>query len=246
MSIVKLAVTLIAVSLIIAILKKNTTTHNTKAVKELTKSIENSTDTSYYFIGSSRVQKSIDPNILSKAVNGKSVFNLGISNSLFLSNCFLADFVMEQKGEKIIFIELSALNEHFPKSYTIVANALQINSYSKLWSYTKNYSITDKVKLFFSIINQQLFSAFSIKIKAIRFLNYNKKEVDKTKLIGYCSSKRAECDNTTSILSRQDLINYSDERIDHRQYFNLITQLLEKSKTNHSKIFFFLPITMQK
>src|SRR5688500_5432377 len=76
---------------------------------------------SVYFIGCSRVQRSIDPVIIQRYFNHEHVYNLGISGSTFLSNCILSDAIIRKEGPKIIFIELLTLSPVLSSDFLLVS-----------------------------------------------------------------------------------------------------------------------------
>jgi hypothetical protein len=74
--------------------------------------------TTFYFIGTSRVQRSISPAALKTDLPEYNFVNLGLSSSSFLYACQTASNVMKNNsGKKIIFIELTGLSLAPPDSY---------------------------------------------------------------------------------------------------------------------------------
>jgi hypothetical protein len=78
----------------------------------------NEDQTTFYFIGTSRVQRSISPSTLKADLPDYNFVNLGLSSSSFLYGCQSASNVMKNtSGKKIIFIELTGLSLTPPDSY---------------------------------------------------------------------------------------------------------------------------------
>jgi len=74
------------------------------------KSMNETGRTTFYFIGTSRVQRSISPATLKGDLPHYNFINLGLSSNSFLYGCRAASNLMKQdSGRKIIFIELTGL-----------------------------------------------------------------------------------------------------------------------------------------
>jgi hypothetical protein len=72
----------------------------------------------FYFLGTSRVQRSISPSILKADLPEYDFVNLGLSSNSFLYACQAASNLMDDNsGKKIIFIELTGLAFTPPESY---------------------------------------------------------------------------------------------------------------------------------
>lgn len=83
--------------------------------------------TTFYFIGSSRVQRSISPSTLKADLPDFRFVNLGLSSNSFLYACQAASNVMKNNsGKKIIFIELTGLSLAPPESYYYMLTAKDV------------------------------------------------------------------------------------------------------------------------
>ena len=198
-------------------------------------------DTSFFFIGSSRVQKSIDPAIINAHYNRFRVFNLGVSGGSFLSNCVMADFIIRQPGHKILFIELAPLLEELPDGVFTFSRQHGLSPSQAVLALTEKQSFPERSMLIMNTINHQVFKAVSVWREAREAIGY-KTEPDVS--LGYQPYDRNNSDGTASFLSWNEINGASAEPIGLERYQVMIGYLEGLAKRNNSRVVFFLPVTI--
>ncbi len=105
-------------------------------------------DSIIYFIGSSRVRRSVDPDILEDCLKYKKVVNLGLRGSTFLSNSLIVEEIVKQNSPNAIVIELSPIRLNFSTESKLVFSMLDIDFDEKMRStpyadesFPKNWTI---------------------------------------------------------------------------------------------------------
>ena len=201
-------------------------------------------DTSIFFIGSSRVQYSLDPQIIQAYYSGFNTYNLGMSHSNFLGNCILADYIMQTVGHKILLIELSPLYEELPEGLFLLLSMAKINQTQKAIQLAGNYS-SKHFNIILNNLNQKLsFSIFLNRgIKNIFFFNTEKTTA---KLIGFNSVDKKTSYSTASFLKISDINVVISSFVNLSEYKKIIDYLNTSAKKLNTQIIFFLPLTYQK
>ncbi|MEW7291363.1 hypothetical protein [Aquimarina sp. 2304DJ70-9] len=209
--------------------------------------ISNNKEPSYYFIGSSRVQKSVNPKILRDHFNNSNIHNTAISSSTFLSNCILADYLIRTQGSNVLFIELSPIIPELPKGLIKFSNEANINITETIKALTKKENLRQKTIINLNALNSYFFLKTPLKESMKRILNHNNdSEKSSTKLMGFISLKGNNFYSTTPFITYKE-INYSSKKNKNlKSYHNYINYLLELSELYDSKIVFFLPVTYLK
>jgi len=204
-----------------------------------------SADISYFFIGSSRVQQSIDPQIINKYYTNCNVLNLGISGGTLLSNCVIADLIIRRKGYKILFIELSPFLDELPTSLFNLSSETGFNPVASSFKLTMDQSFPDRSKLMLNIINQRIHNSITITEEVKKIFGYELNK-DNEKWIGFNPSDRNDFHALSSFLKHEEIYNESYYPAELSRYKQIIDRLTDEAKNHHSKIVFFLPINYTK
>ena len=235
-SVIKFAVFVLIVGVCVLILKVYT-----RVIDYLPKSYLDK-QTFIYFIGSSRVQKSIDPNIIGGRYNNYLVSNLGMQGGNFLSSCVMADFVLKQNyGHNILFVELSLNMDELPKGVFKYSLPSKPSPSSSILSLTGNQSIPEQSMLLSNVINRQLFYSLSIGDDVREIIGLKSNGGDQ--LIGYHPYEKNDWHDTNSFLSWNDIKTEGVNSIDISQYMYKINYLKMLAEDNNARIVFFLPVT---
>ncbi|WP_109852046.1 hypothetical protein [Aquimarina sp. AU58] len=227
----------------ILLLKKDTFYSDTNYFASIANEISNIKGISYHFIGSSRVQQSINPKILKEHFGNRNINNLGINGSTFLSNCILADFLMKEKTSKVLFIELSPLKQELPSGFIKFSKEANINILKTIDKLAKNESFRKRLLLKLNILNYLFFKKISVKEDVRRMLSQNDDDKGNIKEMGFISLNESNFNSTSPFISYEEINSPSTKNKNLTSYQNYINYLLELSSENNSKIIFFLPIT---
>jgi hypothetical protein len=230
-SILKLSLIIGIISLIIFICNNiNPQSNNTKNI------VFNENDITILFIGSSRIKRSVNPEIIEKQTNRKT-YNLGINEATFNQNIILAKYFTQQKGKKIIVIELSPSIKKIPVTFIKASNVIHpdIINFQKIIAL---YSETDLVTTI-NNLNNYLFTKLSIQ-ESIKQITKSKKE----ELIGYVAEEANNYDNTDSFISFEDYSIKNKKNLE--DYITKINYLLDLAKKNNTQIKFILPLTFNQ
>lgn len=185
-----------------------------------------------YFIGSSRVQRGIDPQLLNDNKEENKIYNFGISSSTFFHNIILAKHLIIKHKAKELFIELSPIIH----SYHPAPESLNMGITS-MTAAIKYLSINGYIEY----VESYLFTRLSLKTTLKKLIQYNGDSLDK---IGYRFNDKNKYYTTDSFLKIEDLEMKTDD--DLSEYFDLILQLTQLAKKQNTKIRFFLPLTFQR
>jgi hypothetical protein len=211
-----------------------------------------SSDTSIYFIGSSRVDMSLNKDILNQKFKNAEVEKLGVSASTFLGNCLIAEMVIQQqKGNKILFIELSALLDELPSSLINFSFHSKSNTIRTIFSNQFPLTLSEKVLLFCSILQKHFYYSNTLKIATIKLHEklkklYLKRKQPKNTKKSVSALNNNSLNTATSFLNFEDLQNPHSEPKNLNRYYALIEYLEAYAQKNNTRIIFFLPITYRK
>jgi hypothetical protein len=227
-SILKLSLIIGIISLIIFICNNiNPQSNDTKNI------VFNKNEISILFIGSSRVKRSVNPKIITKKTNRKT-YNLGINEATFNQNIILAEYFTQQKGKKIIIIELSPNIKKIPVTFIKASNEIHpdLINFQKIIAL---YSETDFVTTI-NNLNNYLFTKLSIQ-ESVKNITKSKKE----ELIGYVAEEVNNYNELESFISAK---NYSiSNEIDINEYISKINYLIDLASQNNTQIKFVVPLT---
>lgn len=188
------------------------------------------------FIGSSRVQCSVNPGILKAQLPEYDFYNLGMANSSVLYNCQLAHKLIPSLPQKsIIFIELSDLSILPP------ANFFYFNSYADLYNLTKqkfslNFELNDIEKIGMSMVD----------IRAhIKLATYPQASLFKE--VGFLKRNGLFKGNTGAFVNEQE-INQSGDALtpSQKNCLSILGNLVENARKRQIKIVFMPSLTIRK
>lgn len=198
----------------------------------------------FFFIGSSRVRKGLDPDIIQVHFPKSRVYNLGITGSTFLSNVILAEQVILKKGKSTLFVEISPFKPSLPKEFVEFSKVNDFHPLLSIIRMTAGLPRLSSLMLILETINIELFSLVSIK-KPLSMLITNKTESQKSWL-GYNPAYHGKYHLTTDFLKIEDIENLFSDNQSKNYSLSVIHYLQSLAQANDSEIVFFLPITFIK
>ncbi|MHA8054486.1 hypothetical protein VR611_00940 [Aquirufa nivalisilvae] len=190
-----------------------------------------------FFIGSSRVMMSINPDLLNDSLPEWSSINIGISGNSLAQNLYLANFLKNKPGFKVLFIELSRYKKNrlnnnvaqtlglinYPDSYyEFIHDRPSVTSFLNNWEYIVwdwLYYIQNNIKQLISpngIVMYQM-----IGFAPVYYFNFGK---------------------TDSFLSETDLLEFSNGTIDMEAMVR-VHELLQGQVKGNYRVIFLLPVT---
>lgn len=230
---------------LIAVIKKQIQPVKSDAMAKAVGKIDSTSGPSYYFIGSSRVQRSFNPAILSDCLNGVEINNWGMSSCTFFYNCIIADFLMDQRGNKALFIELSSISSDIPPSFLDLEKMAGFNTTDIIKNLSKGQSLTDRFSTYINFFDSKAFDMISIREEmSAAFKRLLNEEVLLSTHFGYLESDDNEVQETDSFLDyheiHQEPFGDKEAITPHLLY---IDYLLKKARQQGVNIYFFLPTT---
>jgi hypothetical protein len=199
-------------------------------------------DTSIIFIGSSRVQKSTDPDIINGHYDHYQIVNLGVMGGNFLSNCVLADFVIQQRGHKIIFIELAPLIDEVPNGLEDISAQTGLSIFHSALHLTQSRSLPEQSALLLNMINQKLYNSITLRDEVREVLGYGPAH-NHDHRVGFHPEDKNDFHQTKPFLQWKEIRNHDFSTIDLTSYEAMIHQLEGLAKANDTQIVYFIPIT---
>lgn len=204
-------------------------------------------DSSYFFIGSSRVKRSIDPKEVKKIFKNRGIINLGINSSVFISNCLLTESIMKIHNG-VFFIELSPALFKLSNGIVMLSNEINIdieNSAKQLFQKESSYDgYLHLLKIYKNKLSSELAYELDYKRK-IRSLFFDDTEF--RELPGFISIEVANNINSiSSFLTYNELVTLKKTKVNLDNYKIYINHLMDLSVKYKSKIVFFLPLTYKK
>ncbi|PWA10209.1 hypothetical protein DB891_05800 [Flavobacterium laiguense] len=178
-----------------------------------------------YFIGSSRVQRGIDHQLLNKKNKGDKAYNLGISGATFIHNITLAEHLILHCNAKKLFIELSPIIYSFHP----VHESLNVNRSKIMKIYNLDY------------IEFYLFSKLNLRSSLKKIVTPSN---NISKEYGYVFGNQNNYHKTKSFLKIEDL--EKNWNSDVSKYFDIISNFNKIALKHNTKIYFFLPLTFRK
>jgi hypothetical protein len=206
-----------------------------------TTSLSVSSDTAFIFIGSSRVRKSIDPQIIKSHFDKFNVVNLGIQGGNFLSSSVMADIVVQQNnGHKVLFIELALLRDELPDGVFNFSSLTGSSPASSVIELTEGQSFAAQSMLMSNIVNHQLFKTVTLRDEVRQIIGY---KLDNDPEIGFLPYENNDWHDTNSFLMWEEINTSCANAIDLTKYMAIVNYLERLAKSNDSQIVFFLPVT---
>jgi hypothetical protein len=192
--------------------------------------------TTFYFVGTSRIQRSISPAALKTELPEYNFVNLGLSSSSFLYACQTASNVMKNNsGKKIIFIELTGLSLVPPDSYYYL---LTVQDVAEVFKQHLSAGFTSED------MRRLLFFSFSIHgdIKKTIYPRFNLKAGAP---IGFLEEKKREAGTLDAMLTPKSFTiktEISPEILN--MYLEAINSLRKQAEEKGNVIQFILPLTI--
>ncbi|WP_109300416.1 hypothetical protein [Aquimarina sp. AU474] len=208
----------------------------------IVKNMNNKEKPSYYFIGSSRVQKSINPAILREKFHNQNIYNLGISGSTFLSNSILTDFLIQNHTPKVIFVELSPIIQELSTGLIQFADEAELDIFKSIHELNKKENVLKKTRIGINTLNSYVFAKNPLKKDIKRILGVHHQKRNK-KIVGFVPLDQNNFESTTPFITFNEINSLSIKNKDLSSYHNYINYLLELSSKHNTKLIFFLPIT---
>lgn len=198
-------------------------------------------DTAYYFIGSSRVQLGIDPELLKSKLKKKDIYNAGVTAGTFLTNCIVANRLMENKTPKVLFIELTPMQLKIPNYILKHKDELKLDVFGTATSLLQSHTILEQSRLLCQLANQYLTSKIFV-VDEVRNLLKISVETNERQF-GFAPRNENKFHNTSSFLKQDDFntYKYSSTVKDYQKYISI---LLQKAAQSNTRIMFFLPLTI--
>ena len=191
----------------------------------------------YYFVGSSRVQSSINPENVEKIFTKGKIANLGMSSSLFISNCILTSSIINS-NKGVYFIELSPDFIEFSKGLILFTEERSITLLKELDDLFQNENRYNAILYKLKLLKKYYSNQFSIQGK-LKHLFIESKDT----IVGYKVHKKISKINTVSSFLTYDEIYNNKTELRSISYNNYINYLMKLGKKHDSKIIFFLPVT---
>ncbi len=187
------------------------------------------------FIGSSRMQTSIDTDLLKSEIPQFNFYNLGLSGSSILYNCSLAEKTLPwlAPGSRV-FIELSDYRA-LPPGYFYV-----FNTHNDLWGILKNRlaigaDLNEFQSIFFSLIN----------VKGELLANVNSKR-KRTEELGFARWKTTYTGTQNTFVDSADMQQVAMPLVIWQsRYLALLNELIQKGQQKNVQIVFVLPLNIR-
>lgn len=191
-----------------------------------------------YFVGSSRVQRGLNPEQINQ--NEDRIYNVGISGSTFFNNVMLAEHLINNAKPKELFIELSPIIYTFSEAQ----NSMGVRP-SSAFRYLLIYN-SIHLKETIDIAEMILFYNLSVKENIKRVLISKKIVSSQNSIyhIGYVNGEDNNYFHNDSFLQLKNLeTKYNVDISEYSYFISNLTQLADK---HNVKIRFFLPLTFKR
>jgi hypothetical protein len=192
----------------------------------------------FYFVGTSRVQRSISPAVLKNELPGDNFVNLGISNSSFLYSCKAASNLLKQRsGKKVIFIELTGLSLAPSDSYYFLLTP------GDVWKVIRQHL---SIQCTQEDVSGLLFFMFSIH-SDLKKVVYSRLDLYGQPEIGFVEGMHDYAGSLHAMLTPESFTmktTVSPSLLD--AYREAIKQLRKEAAEAGSEIQFMLPLTINK
>ncbi len=188
-----------------------------------------------YFVGTSRVRRSVNTDQLQKTFKLKGIYNLGLSKSSFLYNYLLAKRLIKiSPPQSTIFIELCSSQPTPPVSYKYFFSETDCINLLKL-----HLTLSEKIEKIDNIIFHFLSLKESIKILFESNLTLKPE-------IGYVNDSSIYKGSNKTVITFQEIANVNKELnpVQHK-YLHFIEELINEGKENNINIIFFVPTTIK-
>lgn len=190
-----------------------------------------------FFIGSSRVMMSINPDLLIDSLPEWNSINVGVSGNSLAQNLYLANFLKNKPGFKVLFIELSRYKKNRPNS--TVAQNLGISNYPT--SYYEYIHIKPNVDRLLNNWDSDFWDWLNYIQNQIKNI-ISPNRIMKYQLMGFAPNFTSSYEKTDSFFSENDLLEFSNGTIDMEAMGRVHELLLGQEKGNY-QVIFLLPVT---
>lgn len=226
--------------IIIIMLIKNTWNAPFQILVEAKASSESLQDTAYFFLGSSRVQCGINPDIIKKKFGKNKVYNLAVGGATFLNSCIIAQHLIQTKGNKVVFIELANIHQKLPEHIFTMTQVFDINLPNALHQLIKEFDVKRQLAIQTHYLEQAAFFVASVKNNTQRLLNYRHQKSP----IGFQSYTQNLYPNTSSYITIDEVLSPPSSQPYLKEQKLLIDYLTSLAQQKQTKIVFLLPINM--
>lgn len=201
-----------------------------------------SSSKSIYFLGSSRIQRSVHVPLIQDSLKTWKVYNLGLLGNTLAQNLYLAQYIKKLPGNKVVFIELTPFILNYPETFKMALEYLELpnfpESYFKFLGRpvppSKDYDFLDDFETSFWNMMIQNQNALKSIISQEDFNGYNE--------IGFSPTSRNDVVSSESFLSHDDLRVFSQSDLDPIMY-DRVNQSLKMQQKNEFKVVYLLPVT---
>lgn len=201
-----------------------------------------SSSKSIFFLGSSRIQRSVNSTLIEDSLRDWQVYNLGLLGNTLAQNIFLAHYIKSLPGNKVVFIEFTYYLSSYPETFEKAMEYLELpnfpNSYveflGKPLTPTKNYSFLEDLEIAFWKAMIQNQNAIKRIVFQDDFNGYHE--------IGYSPTNRNDVVSKESFLSLEKWQEFAQSKLD-TNLFEKANQILKSQKQKEFNVVFLLPVT---
>ncbi|CAM4196792.1 hypothetical protein EWU23_04935 [Cytophagaceae bacterium 50C-KIRBA] len=200
------------------------------------------TSNSMFFLGSSRIQRSVNPQVLAQALPNWRMYNLGLIGNSLAQNLFIAEYLKTLPGNKVVFIELTSFIPNFPDSFKQAGEQLKIPHFpSAYFSFVGKEEHQNKDITYLENMEVQFWERLIQCQNLLKSVIYQN-DFNGYEEIGFSSTNRHDVFSTNSFLTTEDLHYLAHGPVDKIMH-DRVNQALKKQVPQAFKIVFLLPVT---
>ncbi|MDF5690857.1 hypothetical protein [Aquirufa aurantiipilula] len=209
-----------------------------EAILKVSISSLNEKSRTLFFLGSSRIMKGVNPQLLNDSLPNWNTINLGMSGNSLAQNLFFAQFLSKQPGKKVLFIELTKFKTDMPLSFSSTGKILDIPNFP--YSYYQYVNLNKGVKNKLENTEKVFWDWLIRKQTGIKSLLSG--EVDESyKTIGFTPVYKSNYPFQDSFINRNDMVEFSHNDVDLETWERL-QELLKLQKDGIFKLVFLMPL----
>ncbi len=198
----------------------------------------NEKSSTLFFLGSSRIMKSVNPNVLNDSLPDWETINFGMSGNSLAQNLYFAQFLSKMPGKKVLFIELTKFKSEMPISFTYTAKVLGLPDFP--FSYYQYTYVNQDFKSKFEHTEKMFWDWITKQQMGIKGLISG--EIDQSyKIMGYTPVYESNYPHHDSFITRQDLVTYSKGKVD-LEIWKRIEEIIKLQVKGHLKVVFLMPL----
>ncbi|MFL0162084.1 hypothetical protein [Aquirufa salirivi] len=198
----------------------------------------NEKSSTLFFLGSSRIMKSVNPKVLNDSLSGWETINFGMSGNSLAQNLFFAQFLSKMPGKKVLFIELTKFKSEMPISFTYTAKVLGFPDFP--FSYYQYIHVNQDFRTKFENTEKVFWDWITKQQMGVKGLISG--EIDQSyKIIGYTPIYESNYPHHDSFITRQDLVTYSKGKVDI-EIWNRIEEIIKLQVKGNLKVVFLMPL----